>query len=274
MPGQHPSSPSLPPARVQRRYLTRTQQRVVWTFSAFVLLILAGVIGLDRDHLSGASQPILAVLAAILAGLLTYFITGEVTLQLAWLRGTGGIAVFALVLLLWPRLVPVSGLYRIQVAVVDSHDEPIRDATVWSVPGGEAKTTSAGWELDIPPATLPENHRIILYVEQPSTASRARRELTLGSDLRPVVEIRLQTHGVMVHGRVLDELGRPLPNAIVSVLGRRGGVTTDDSGTFELTLPAARGQMICLRVEKEGFRSADQLHPAGAGPATVLLVRR
>jgi len=257
--------------------LTWTQHRVraVWVFSLILLAVLGVVVVLDRNHLAGVSQPILAVFAGLLAGLLTFFLTGDLGLRLPWLRATGGLGIFSLVLLLWPKLLigPGPGLYRVLVSVFDPQGEAVEEATVWSVPGGEKKNLEKGWELDIPAASLPENKRLIIFAQNKRTSALGRRELILGKDLQPTVEINLPENlSAMVHGRVLDEGGKALSGVKVSVAGfDHESVTTDAGGTFTVPAHSAPGQMVRLRAEKQGFPVLEQDHPAGTSLTTMIM---
>jgi hypothetical protein len=69
--------------------------------------------------------------------------------------------------------------------------------------------------------------------------SLVRRDLTLGrvraTGARDAAGLRrLASDGARVAGRVLDDGGRPLPNARVVVLGAAGRGVTDDHGAFRL----------------------------------------
>jgi hypothetical protein len=265
---------------VSRKPLPRTRQRAraAWIFCSILLGILALVVILDKDHLVGVSQPILAVFAGLLAGMMTFFLTGELGLQLRWLRGTGGVGVFALVLVFWTRLMPAPepGLYRVRVTVLGAQGELIEEAVVRTSVGGEMKKVEGGWELDIPVGILPADHRLIIYAENPSSRAQKRQELTLSTDFQPTVEIKLlEDRNTMVHGRVLDEAGNPLSEARVSIIGHEAeAVLTGPSSEFILKAHAATGQMVRLRAEKKGFLPMEQDHPAGSGLATVVLERQ
>ncbi len=43
-----------------------------------------------------------------------------------------------------------------------------------------------------------------------------------------------------ISGKVVDENDAPLSKVSVMILGRQSGITTSDSGTFSLTVPAER----------------------------------
>lgn len=260
-----------------RKPLTAAQRRAraAWVFCSLLLASLIAVVILDRDHFVGVSQPILAVFAGLLAGLMTFFLTGELHVNLPWLKGTGGLGVFVLVLLLWPKLMPSPGLYRVRVTVLGPQGEMVEKASLTSAPSGDKKEVDGGWELDIPAGSLPESHKLTLYARHPATSSQAIRELTLGKDFQPTIEIRLPAIFAMVHGRVLDQAGGPLSGALVSVRGFEGeGVRTGPGGEFTLASHATPGTMVWLRAEREDFHSTEQDHPAGNGTATIQLQRQ
>ncbi len=61
-----------------------------------------------------------------------------------------------------------------------------------------------------------------------------------------------------VSGKVVDDNENPLPNVSVTILGRQGGITTNDSGYFRLQVPAERAFAIVFsysgrRTEQKNF---------------------
>jgi hypothetical protein len=59
-----------------------------------------------------------------------------------------------------------------------------------------------------------------------------------------------------VTGKVLDDSERPLSHVSVTILGRQQGVTTTDSGTFTLKVPAEKA--FALVFSHSGFKTAQQ----------------
>lgn len=259
---------------MSRKPLTQAQKRrrAAWVFSSLLLVVLVGAVVLDRDHLSGVSQPILAVLAALLGGLMTFFLTGDLGIQLPWLKAGGGMGVFALVLILWPKLLPSPELYRVQVTVVGPKGEVVDSAEIFSSPTGTKKKVDGGWELEIPAGSLPESRQLTIRAQDPKTTSRGRSELSLGKDLQPTVEIKLPEVLADVEGVVLGSREQPVPKARVSVNGDENeAVETGPTGEFRLASHVAPGTMVQLVVRKKGFHDKYQDHPAGSGRVTLYL---
>lgn len=268
---------SQPPPGTPSRLLSRAQQRAGWIFGSLLLVFLMAVVWFAPERLAGFKQGLLAVLAALLAGLMAFFLTGDLGIQRTWLRATGGMGAFALVLLLWLRLTSTSApdIYRVRVTVLGPQGQPVEEAEVRSSVGGEKKRAEGGWELDISASTLPVDRHLTLFAEKASAFWRGRRDLTLGKDYQPAVVVELrEDHSATVSGSVQDVEGNSLPGARVSVAGHTAeAVTTDRTGGFSIAAHAAAGQIVRLRAEKEGFRPVEQDHPAGSAPATLVLKR-
>lgn len=91
-----------------------------WVFGSLLLILLIGVFFFGPDTLPEYRQRLLALLAALLAGLFGFFLTGDVGLQLNWVasrfgdvgvRATGGLALFVFVLVWWlSPLAPVQSV--------------------------------------------------------------------------------------------------------------------------------------------------------------------
>ncbi|HRF27113.1 MAG TPA: carboxypeptidase-like regulatory domain-containing protein, partial [Ferruginibacter sp.] len=60
-----------------------------------------------------------------------------------------------------------------------------------------------------------------------------------------------QTNTSWVKGLVLDENDRPLTKVSVLILGKRDGVSTNDSGRFQIRVPA--GQSFALTFTHTGY---------------------
>jgi len=267
-----PPRPVAPP-----KPLTRAQERAraSWIFSLVLLAILVAVVWFAPERLAGFKQQIVAMFAALLAGFMAYFLTGDLGIQRSWLRASGGLGAFALVLLLWPKLMPAPGpdVYRLRVTVVGPQGQLVEDAEVRSSVGGEQKRVSGGWEMDIPVGGLPADRKVIVYAAKTINFWSGRREMILDKDFRPVVEVHLtEDRTAKVQGSVQDEAGHSLPGARVNLAGYEGeAVITGPEGGFVLEAHAAPGQEVHLHAEKAGFRPLDQDHPAGRGAATLIL---
>ena len=101
-----------PPPKPTNKPRTRAQQRSLgtWIVGGLLLVFVVAVFWLAPDELPAFKQRLLAILAALLAGVFAYFLTGDMGLELdaietrfgkGGVKATGGIAVFALVLVWW-----------------------------------------------------------------------------------------------------------------------------------------------------------------------------
>ena len=97
--------------------------------------------------------------------------------------------------------------------------------------------------------------------------------LILGDDYYPTATIQLAPlPEVTLRGRVLDEYGRSVAGAHVSISGYQDSATTNEMGNFELPAHAAAGQMVTIHGEKGGM-VADITVPAGDSVELVLRKR-
>jgi hypothetical protein len=167
-------------------------------------------------------------------------------------------------------------LYRVRVIVLDTGQMPIEEAKVWSSIGGEPKKVVGGWEFDIPAAVKPADGKVVVFAAVPAAFLSAKGDLTLDSDYNPSVIVRLQKGGfASIRGIVTNDSGKGIEGASVNVTGYEGDRTvTQADGQFLLPTHATDGEQVLLRVEKEGYKSVSQWHPAGAEPATVTLSTR
>ena len=225
------------------------------------------------ERLAGFKQQLLAVLAALLAGLMTFFLTGDLGIQRSWLKASGGMGAFALLLFLWPKIVPAAGapeLYRLRVTVLGTAGQPVEDAEVrWSV-GGEKKKVEGGWELDVPAGILPADRKVTVYADK--GFDHGSREVILDKDFHPAVTVELKAdRSDRVFGRVEDGAGHAVAGASVWVEGYEAeAVTTGPLGEFTLRAYAAPRQTVRLHVKKGELEPPPEDQPAG-GPVTLRL---
>ncbi|HEY0556645.1 MAG TPA: carboxypeptidase-like regulatory domain-containing protein [Thermoanaerobaculia bacterium] len=259
----------IPPKPLSR---ARERARASWIFSSILLAALLTVVWLAPERLAGFKQQIVALFAALLAGFMAYFLTGDLGIQRSWLRASGGMGAFALLLFVWPRLAPAPGpdIYRLRVTVLGLQGQPVEDAEVRSSVGGEQKRVQGGWEVEIPASGLPADHKVTVYADKPSAFLHGSREVVLEKDFQPAVPVKLkEDRSARASGTVEDGEGRTLARARVWVLGFEAeAVTTSREGGFDLAAHAAPGQTVRLHAEKAGFLPLDQDGPAG--PAITL----
>src|SRR5688500_3677347 len=67
-----------------------------------------------------------------------------------------------------------------------------------------------------------------------------------------------QKKSAFVSGKVVDDNENPLPNVSIMILGRQTGITTNDSGSFRLEVPADRAFALIFshtghRTEQKNF---------------------
>jgi len=263
-----------PPKPLSR---ARERARASWIFSSILLVALLAVVWFAPERLAGFKQQLVAVFAALLAGFMAYFLTGDLGIQRSWLRASGGMGAFALLLFLWPKLVPASGpdVYRLRVTVLSPQGQPVEDAEVRSSVGGELKKAQGGWELDLPASVLPADRKVTVYANKTIAYLQGSREVVLDKDFQPVVTVELRKdRSATVSGVVQDGDGHSLEGARVSVVGHEAeAVSTGGDGGFTLLSHASPRQEIRLHAEKTGFRPLDQDHTAG-DPATLVLERQ
>jgi hypothetical protein len=168
-------------------------------------------------------------------------------------------------------------LYRVRITIIDTQQNLVNDAVIRSSLDGELKKMVMGWELAIPASNKPTNGNLTIYASDQGGVRRGQSSVQLGKDQNPSVSIQL--HGdtlARVFGRVIDDENREaISGAQVSVVGYGGEfVLSGTKGEFNLNTHATDGQMIRLRIEKEGYFPKEQLHPAGSVHATIILRRK
>jgi hypothetical protein len=268
-----PPRQGTPPKPLSR---VRERARASWIFSSLLLAVLVAVVGFAPERLAGFKQQIVAMLAALLAGFMAYFLSGDLGIQRSWLKASGGLGAFALMLFLWPQLTPAPGpdVYRLRVTVLGPQGQPVEDTEVHSSVGGEQKKVQGGWEVDIPASALPVDRKLTVFADRSSAFLHGSREVVLDKDFQPAVTVELkEDHSSMVSGRAVDPEGHALDGVRVSVVHYESeAVTTGPEGAFTLAVHAAPGQTIRLHAEKSGYRPLDQDYPGG--PATLRLDRQ
>lgn len=168
-----------------------------------------------------------------------------------------------------------SAIYRVRVTVLDTRQIPVEDAKVWSSMGGEAKKVAGGWQFDVPAASKPVDGKLTVYSSNESAFLTGKRELQLAEDRNPAITVQLaKDSSATVRGIVVDGSGKAVPGARVGVVGyEKESVMTQAGGNFIVPAHVASGQQVRLHAEKGG-RAANQYHPAGEEPATIVLDRK
>ena len=163
-------------------------------------------------------------------------------------------------------------VYRIRIEVVDVQGQPVGDAKITSASGGELQRGDGGWLLVLPASSRPADGVVSLHASVPSAFLAGDAKVKLSAGAPRTVRLQLSPlTGATVSGIVVDSLQRPLAGALVSVAGSGASATTSGDGRFQLPAGAAVGQIIELRAERAGALPVTQLHPAGNGPATIVV---
>src|SRR6266568_855280 len=130
-----------------------------------------------------------------------------------------------------------SPLYRVRVTVLDSNNQPIKDAEVTSVPTGDQKGTDSGWEIDIPDSVIAKDRRLRIWATKDAGIFRGFTEVVLSDDYFPTVTIVLRHEtSARIKGQVYDEDGHPISGITVYLQSYPDEKTTTDvQGRFGLT---------------------------------------
>ncbi len=169
-----------------------------------------------------------------------------------------------------------TSVYRVRIIVIGPDGVPVEQAQVWSSVGGEPKKVSAGWEFDIPASIKPSDGKLTIFAAHASMYLPARTDLALESNYNPTAVVQFQKAELApIRGIVISESEKGIEGAIVQAVGyETDTATTQKDGQFVLPTHATDGQQVLLRVEKQGYVTVEQYHPAGGEPATVVLTAR
>jgi hypothetical protein len=266
----------------------RNKASATGIYGGVLLLFFILVFVFAPERLPVYKLQILALLSAILAGFFGYYLTGSIRIKRTWsltnigplsVDATGGVAIFVLVLALWySPFAPIKtddGVAAVRVTVLGIDKMPIEDAQVWSSIGGETKKVAGGWELEFPMSKLPKDRKITVYAAQKSIYLKGQREIIVNEVKPTAASIQLEREtSALVKGTVSDASGKPIAGANVSILGSAGNSTTNAQGFFSLPANAAAEEEVRLRVSRAGYETLDQYHPAGDGPAYIVLQRK
>jgi hypothetical protein len=170
---------------------------------------------------------------------------------------------------------PPSDVATIRITILGPDMMPMENSVIRSSIGGETKEVAAGWELEVAESKLPIDRKIIIYAEQKQAHLKGQGEIVVSGEKTTSASILLQRDiSARVKGNVSDEKGRPVADAIVSILETAESTTTDPQGFFILPTNGAEGEEVRLRVIKYGYEPLDQYHPAGSNPAYIILRRK
>jgi nitrogen fixation protein len=205
---------------------THSRMKTSWIFGFLLLAFFVYAYLFSPDTLPEYKQRMLAFASALIAGLFSFFLTGDMGIEINSaqsrigtinIKATAGFAAFVLMLLWWfsplapvkvgPDLIDKPGpelpdIYRVRVTVLDPQQVPVNDAEVQSPAGGELKKSAGGWELSIPAASKPADGKITIYASKLSAALYGQEELVLDKDPSPFIKIQLR-EGIPSHPPVI-----------------------------------------------------------------------
>jgi hypothetical protein len=165
------------------------------------------------------------------------------------------------------------GIFHIRIVVLSPEEQPVDQADLSSSVGGELKKAGGNWEFDLPPQSKPSSGQITFYASVKDAYLAGNSTLALKEDYFPTVTVQLQRlPEVPIRGRVIDESGKSMAGARVSVSGFPDIAITDEVGNFSIPSHHAEGQMVSIHAEK-GDRGADQLAKAGSDAELVIRKR-
>lgn len=170
---------------------------------------------------------------------------------------------------------PAIMLYKLHVTVLESEQPLVEGVNIHSLPSGQVKQVSGGWEIDILAANLPADGKVTIYAAKSSAFLKQQVTVSLGTDPNPTVKIPLQSEpSARVSGWVKDSSSKGIAEAVVYECEHRDeAVRTGPDGKFDLMTHKAKGQTVLMCAEKERYLPERQNHPAGTIPMTIILPR-
>jgi len=262
---------------------------VTLVLSVILLAFLIYVFQFAPVTLSVAKQRILAIICALLAGLLAFYLTGDMGLEITSaqtrlgklaIKASGGMAVFVFVLVWW--LAPFSpltpDLYRVSLTVTDMQRRPVPNARVTSSLGENGKQQGAVWQFDIPISVKPSDGKVTFYAEKKDDFLAGRREFELGDDYSPSLEINMdRDKSARPMGVIVDASGKAVAGAEVWVEHHEDEKTRtlggDRAGYFELPAHYAENEWVMLFVARPDLPKEGHWFPAGDSKAQIQLRR-
>ena len=163
--------------------------------------------------------------------------------------------------------------YEVQVAVVDdASGNPAGGAQVTSSVPGVLLKSDSGWVLRVAGSAMPENRTLVVHAAEGFLSGEKEVRLERSAKVATTIRMRAPTDAA-VKGTVVDARQRGVAGARVTIVGHSEVAVTDANGGFTLPSHAANGQMVQLRVEKEGYNPVLQGHPAGDTAAVIVIDR-
>jgi hypothetical protein len=213
-----------------------------------------------------------AAFAVVIAAILLLAALKAEKARIAWLLG-GAILVFGVSPLIASTFLSSRGIYHIRIVVLGTDGQPVNQADVTASSGGEWKQASGNWEFDLPPQVRPSDSTIRFFASVRDAYLSGSSTLKLDKDYYPTTTIQLVPLAPQtVRGVVVDESGRSIAGASVSVSGYPDISTTDQMGNFSLPSYHAEGQLVTVRAEKGEL--AAQMSVIAGRDAEIVLRKR
>ncbi|HJP94617.1 MAG TPA: hypothetical protein VJ875_21835, partial [Pyrinomonadaceae bacterium] len=214
------------------------------------------------DVLSVPKQRMLAIFCALLAGLVGFFLTGDISVNLVSpdnrlgklaVKATGGIAMFAFVLVWWltPWSPVIPDVYRVTVTVTDSQKKPVADARVTSSLGENGKQQGSVWQFDIPTSAKPADGKVTFFAEKKVEYLSGRGEIVLSNDFNPTLTIEMaRDTTAKAMAVVVDAADSKVDGAEVWIEHHEEEKTKTAKGRFELPAHGAPGERVMVVVSR------------------------
>jgi hypothetical protein len=162
-------------------------------------------------------------------------------------------------------------IYYLRVVTIDPNNQPINDAEVnVSISNEKKQVNNNTWQFDIPSAKKPQDGKLTISAKQEAKFLAGSQVYQLADDANPTVTITLKSAKV-VRGQVVDEHGKAISEATITVVGYQQVIQTSATGEFILPVPADAEQQVSLYVQKAGYQPTKTTHKVGYTPANIVL---
>jgi Carboxypeptidase regulatory-like domain len=169
----------------------------------------------------------------------------------------------------WKAYTQERRTYRAFIRVVDSHDQPVENARVWTSMNSEIIHEDGNeWVASFLGSQLNPNRSFFIYVSAGTGA--ASQPINFNGDSEASVKIMLGD-AFAIRGIVVNVNGQPLPGA--NVVAGKEKTATNDTGTFALLLPNEEVSEGPLRIfaTAPGFMPKEAEYLVGKDPVTIVL---
>lgn len=263
-----------------------------WIFGGILLFFIIYIVVFAPECMASFKQRLMGLSGALLAGLLTFFMSGDLVVQLASpnarfiqstlgkiaARGGGGLGVFLIVIWWWSAQ-PIITLCserpsKLHVNVLDEQQHEVSDPELWTSIGLTPTKVSNLWEFEIASSKLPKEGRITIYGTKKTAFLSGQIEVEMGNAVdRYTTLILKRDTSAHIQGTVVLN-GNPASGVRVSVYNYESeSTTTGEDGKFDLAAHAAVGEEVLLTA-RWGKYSASEWYPASTSPVRVELGRK